>query len=65
MMKFWIYENHICELQSEELNEGWSSKLYTQAYKPEFFSGFLFATAKVAYITAMIILHLIAFGGAK
>ena len=30
--------------------------------KPEkafFFSGFLFATAKVAYITAMIILHLI------
>ena len=24
-----------------------------------FFSGFLFATAKVAYITAMIILHLI------
>ena len=27
-------------------------------YKPEFFSGFLFATAKVAYITAMIILHL-------
>ena len=27
--------------------------------KPDFFSGFLFATAKVAYITAMIILHLI------
>ena len=27
-------------------------------YKPEFFSGFLFATAKVPYITAMIILHL-------
>ena len=27
-------------------------------YKPEFFSGFLFATAKVAYITAMINLHL-------
>ena len=27
-------------------------------YKPEFFSGFLFATAKVTYITAMIILHL-------
>ena len=25
----------------------------------DFFSGFLFATAKVAYITAMIILHLI------
>ena len=24
-----------------------------------FFSGFLFATAKVAYVTAMIILHLI------
>ena len=21
-MKFWIYENHICELLSEELNEG-------------------------------------------
>ena len=30
MMKFWIYENHICELQSEELNKGWSSQLYTQ-----------------------------------
>ena len=30
MMKFWIYENHICELRSEELNEGWSSQLYTQ-----------------------------------
>ena len=29
------------------------------------FSGFLFASVKVAYITAMIILHLIAFGGAK
>ena len=26
-------------------------------YKPELFSGFLLATAKVAYITAMIILH--------
>ena len=26
----WIYENHMCELQSEELNEGWSSQLYTQ-----------------------------------
>ena len=29
-MKLWIYENHICELRSEELNEGWSSQLYTQ-----------------------------------
>ena len=28
-------------------------------YKPEFFSGILFATAKVAYTTAMFILHLI------
>ena len=28
-------------------------------YKTEFFSGFLFTTAKVAYITAMIILYLI------
>ena len=27
-------------------------------YKPEFFSGFLFATAKIAYITAMIFLHI-------
>ena len=65
MMKFWIYENHICELQSEELNEGRSSQLYTQTYKPEFFQAFFLATAKVAYITAMIILHLIVFGGAK
>ena len=29
-MKFYIYENHICELQSEELFEGTSSQLYTQ-----------------------------------
>ena len=28
-------------------------------YKPEFFLGFLFATAKGTYMTAMIILHLI------
>ena len=28
-------------------------------HKSEFFSGFLFATAKVAYTTAMVILHLI------
>ena len=28
-------------------------------YKPEFFSSFLFATTKVAFFTAMIILHLI------
>ena len=30
MMKLWIYENHICELQSEELFEGGSFQLYTQ-----------------------------------
>ena len=30
-------------------------------YKPEFFSGFLFATAKVASITAMIFFHIIIF----
>ena len=86
-----ICETHMCELRSEELNEGWSSQLCTQLlqlrkeslttcpplacwlsaapvsqsskvripYKPEFFSGFLFATEKVAYITTMIILHLI------
>ena len=29
-MKLWMYENDIYELQSEELNEGWSSQLYTQ-----------------------------------
>ena len=61
------FENHIYELRSEELNEGWSSQLYTQLLQlrkertkkkgPEFSSGFLFATAKVAYKTAMIILH--------
>ena len=28
-VKLWKYENHICELQSEELNEEWSSQLYT------------------------------------
>ena len=28
-------------------------------YKPEFFSGVLLAAAKVAYVTTMIILHLI------
>ena len=30
IVKFWIYENHMCELQSEELNEGLSLQLYTQ-----------------------------------
>ena len=30
MMMLWLYENHICELQSEELNEGWSSQIYAQ-----------------------------------
>ena len=30
MMKLWIYENHICELRSEELFEGRSSQLYMQ-----------------------------------
>ena len=25
-----MYENHICEPWSEELNEGWSLQLYTQ-----------------------------------
>ena len=30
VLKLWIYENHICELRSEELYEGWSSQLYTQ-----------------------------------
>ena len=29
------------------------------AFKPEFFSGFLFATAEVAFITAMIYFHII------
>ena len=38
MMKFWIYENHICELRSEELNEGWSLQLYTQLFVQAFFS---------------------------
>ena len=47
MMKFWIYENHICELQSEELDEGWSSQLYTQAYKPEFFQAFFSQVQKL------------------
>ena len=27
VMKLWIYENHICELRSEELNEGRSSQV--------------------------------------
>ena len=30
LLKLWIYENHICELRSEELFEGRSSQLYTQ-----------------------------------
>ena len=30
MMKLWIYENHICELRSEELFEERPSQLYTQ-----------------------------------
>ena len=57
--------NHVCEL----LCEGRSLQLYTQVLqlrkeslktkKPESFSGFLFPTAKVAYITAMIFLHVV------
>ena len=30
MMKLWIYENHICELRSEELFEVRPSQLYAQ-----------------------------------
>ena len=30
LLKLWIYENHTCELQSEQLFEGRSSQLYTQ-----------------------------------
>ena len=30
IVKFWKYENHKCELQSEEFDEGWSSQLYMQ-----------------------------------
>ena len=30
MMKLWIYENHIRDVRSEELNERWSSQLYPQ-----------------------------------
>ena len=30
LLKLWVYENHICELQSEELFKGRSSQLYTQ-----------------------------------
>ena len=46
MMKFWIYKNHICELRSEELNEGWSLQLYTQLFVQAFFSQL---RIKVAY----------------
>ena len=68
---WWSFEyikNHICELLSEELNEGWSSPLYTRLLqlqkeslkKIQACMGFrlFFATGKVAYITVMIILHL-------
>ena len=51
MMKLWIYENYIFELRR-------SRSRVRVPYKPEF-SGFLFATAKVAYITAMIFLQII------
>ena len=30
MMELWIYENHICELRSEELFEERPSQWYTQ-----------------------------------
>ena len=52
MMKLWIYENHICELRSEELY-AWRAVRRGQGSNPVqdwSFSGFLFATAKVAYI---------------
>ena len=35
MIMLWLYENHICELWSEELNEGWSSQLYAQLLQLE------------------------------
>ena len=33
MMKFRIYENHIYEPRSEELNEGWSSPLFDSSLR--------------------------------
>ena len=62
------FENHIYELRREELNEGWSSQLYTQLLQLRkestkkkkkalnFFPAF-FLRLQVAYKTAMIILH--------
>ena len=70
MMKFWIYENHICELQSEELNKGWSSQLYTQLLQlrkeslkkqKQGLNGIIFQaffSQLQKYKSAMIILHL-------
>ena len=65
-MKLWVCENHICELQSEELycrvlhryrrGQGFESRASLFFF---FFSDLLFATAKVAYITAMIFIHII------
>ena len=64
-LKFWIYENHVCELRSE----GRSSQLYTQVLQSRkeslkkknlnLFSGFLFPTGTVAYIIEMFFLHVV------
>ena len=72
-LKLWIYEKHKCELRSEELSEGRASQLYTQLMqlrkeslkKKIFFSGFLFATAWVAYTTLMLFLQIITLKVAK
>ena len=61
MMKLWIYENHICELRSEELFEGRSSQLYAtyaiakrKPYKPDFFFHAFFSQLHKLRITVMI-----------
>ena len=56
-LKLWIYENHVCELRRVLYTQVLQLRKESLKKKPESFSGFLFPTAKVAYITAMIFLH--------
>ena len=62
-----MFENHIRELRGEELYKIKKITVFIDATfavakrKPEFFSGFFFATAEVASITARIAFYIILF----
>ena len=54
----WIFFSWLVSLIDRALHRYRRSRVRIP-YKPEFFSSFLLASAKIAYITAMIFLHII------